>query len=805
VVKRTLDRRFVGLVASAAGLALVLAVPCSPAAASTWTPRPAQYGEGVTRDVKITMRDGVQLAADVHYPTNPDGRPATGPFPVILSETPYGKELVGQEILDTFSGYEPYLVRRGYIDVIVDVRGSGGSQGIITLFGADEAADSKEVIEWASTLPNANGNVGMTGESYLAINQLFAAAAVGPDSPLKAIFPIDAANDPYKDLFMQGGLLNIESSAPLLGIYAAFPLINPVLEAAIDPPTIATYGPLIKQRLQALQTGFAVPTLASILTGGDRAHEDAYWRDPHRLPASALPAIVANGVPAYLVGGLYDVFQRGAPLNYAGLQNAWAGRPAHRPMLPDQPVTSRYQLLMKPHYHTNANVGEPDLNPIQLAWFDHWLKGEDTGIEQTTTPLHLVQPDGLRREARRFPLDQTSGHTMYLGAGGTLTAGKPASTGADQLAFTGVSLPCDRSTEQWGLGVLELALAQLPLGLGDPCADQDLVPASVGPGRLDYTSPPLTHDTVLAGPITASIFATANTTDTEWIAKLSDVGPDGRSVDLTQGELAGSHRALDEERTWRNRAGDPVLPHHPDTRASKAAVVPGALTRYDIEIRSTFATLEAGHRFRLTLMSSQSPHLIPVPTDIGNFVGGRYEVQRSPAAPSSLQLPLADPSSFPDDQAVPPGPTDPSSPPTPEPAAPSSPPPPAPPVHAPPCAAPHASVDRRTLRVRRTRLTIGGHTRVPCTTRAVKRVQLALARRSGARCRWLKPSGRFTRPTSCRRPVLRAVTGAKRWRFSLRHTPLTQGTYVVFVQATDRAGRRAHQPTRPSLTFRVRR
>jgi len=462
---------------------------------------------------------------------------------------------------------------------------------------------------------------------------------------------------------------------------------------------------------------------------------------------------------------------------------------------------------MKPHYHTNANVGEPDLNPIQLAWFDRWLKGEDTGIEKTETPLRLVQPDGLQREAKRFPLDQAADHTLYLGAGGTLTTTEPATSGADTLAFTGVSLPCDRSTEQWGLGVLELALAQLPLGLGDPCAEQDLVPPSVGPGKLDYTSPPLPRDSVLAGPITASIFATANTTDTEWIAKLSDVGPDGRSTDLTQGELAGSHRALDEASTWRNAAGDPILPYHPDTRASKAAVVPGERTRYDIEIRSTFATVPAGHRLRLTLLSSQSPHLIPVPTDIGDFVGGVYDVQHGPAAPSSLQLPLADPSSFVNTEGAAPAVPDPTVPSSPEPPPPDPPDPagPPPPAHPSSCAAPHASVDRRTLRVSRNRFTISGRTRVPCATRPTTRVQLALARRSGARCRWLKPNSHFTRPTSCRRPVLRGVTGAKRWRFSTRHATFPRGTYVVFVQATDRAGRREHQPARPSLTFRVRR
>jgi putative CocE/NonD family hydrolase len=724
----------------------------------------------VTRDVKITMRDGVQLAADVHYPTNPDGSAAPGPFPTLVSQTPYGKNLTGQDILDEFSGLRPYLVQRGYIDVVVDVRGSGGSQGNLTLFGADEAADSKQVIAWASKLPHATGAVGLTGESYLGIDQLFAAAAVGRHSPLKAIFPISASNDPYKDLFVSGGLLNIESDPALLGVYTALPLVNPLAQAALDPRTLSGYGPLLAQRLQGLRSGFAVPTLADLALGGDRAYEDAYWQDPQRRPAAILKRIVDNGIPAYLVGGLYDVFQRGEPLNYVGLQNAWAGRPTSAPMNRTQKVTSRYQLLIKPSYHGTADNGTPDLDVLQLAWFDHWLKGRDTGVERTSTPLHVVQANGTRLEADRFPLRQATTHTVYLGDGGTLTAGRPARSGADTLAFTGVSLPCDRSTEQWALGEIELGLELLHLG--DPCAGQDVVPASVGPGQLTYTTAPFTRDTVLGGPLAATIYATANTKDTEWIAKVSDVAPNGSSTDLTQGALAGSHRALDEARTWRDPDGDVTLPYHPDTRASKVAVVPGARTRYDIEIRSTFATLKAGHRIRLTLLSSQSPHLVPVPTDIANFAGGVYEVQHGPAAPSSLQLPLADPSSF-APRAV--------------------------------CAAPQASISRRTLRVSRTRLALGGRTLVPCAGRPVRRVQVAVARRSGTRCRWLKRGGRFTRATSCRRPVLHQVRGTTRWRFVARHTRLARGRYVAYSLATDAAGHRQGRPATPSLRFRVRR
>jgi hypothetical protein len=160
---------------------------------------------GVHHNVGVPMSDGVVLRADIHYPMVPEtGQPAAGPFPVLLCLTPYGKkapppaEQIG-------GGATPYLIKRGYIEVMVDVRGSGVSGGSFEMFGERQTQDGIELVEWASKLPNANGRVGVFGTSHLAINQLFTAAAVGPDSPLEAIFPVMAARDFYRDAAAMGG------------------------------------------------------------------------------------------------------------------------------------------------------------------------------------------------------------------------------------------------------------------------------------------------------------------------------------------------------------------------------------------------------------------------------------------------------------------------------------------------------------------------------------------------------------------------------------------------------------------------
>ena len=110
-----------------------------------WTPGQARYGVGVRHNVAVPMSDGVVLRADVHYPTEPTtGEPAAGPFPVLLSITPYGKK-APPPAAQIGGGATPYLIKRGYIEVMVDVRGTGNSDGQLQFFGKRETKDSVEV------------------------------------------------------------------------------------------------------------------------------------------------------------------------------------------------------------------------------------------------------------------------------------------------------------------------------------------------------------------------------------------------------------------------------------------------------------------------------------------------------------------------------------------------------------------------------------------------------------------------------------------------------------------------------------
>ncbi|MHB1584535.1 MAG: CocE/NonD family hydrolase [Acidimicrobiales bacterium] len=667
----------VGVVAGLAAAALVATTAAGaastgtapgPAATAAWSPQPAAYGEGSHLNEPVTMSDGTVLRADVYYPTDPStGAPAPGTFPVLLQQTPYGKQNVAQQgaLANTDVAY---LVERGYLVVIADVRGTGSSGGTWGLFDPVQATDGATLVDWASHLPGSDGKVGLFGESYMGINQFLTVSAMPEHSPVKAMFPIVSGNDLYRDTVTQGGLLDAEFSAFYLslvaGLNAANPVADPLQELAAGPgpgtgPLGSPGSTAVDALVEELQHDAALlsydgPSVADIETGGSEAYDGASWAA--RNPVHALADVVRDRIPAFLVGGWHDLFQRGELLNYTGLQNLADGRPVLAPMAPGQPVTPRYQLLMGPWTHLTTGSGI-DLAELELEWFDTWLLGQATPLRSTPTPLHLdLLGTGRYVDTTTWPLPQAPATPLYFGPGpsgslgaalndGTLTPTPPtAPTGADPVVFTGLSSACDVQTDQWSAGLL--AAASSAAGVANPCDAND-VTLGAGPGSLTYTSAPVPAEEVIGGPVDVTVDATSTTTDTELVATLEEVSPSGQSVPLTSGALLGSLRAEDPTATWTGGDGQPLLPYHPYTAASQRRVVPGKITRYDIEVFPTFADVPAGWRIRVTISTSDTPHLFPTLAQLPHLVGGVYDVQRNAAAASFVNLPLAPVGAFP--------------------------------------------------------------------------------------------------------------------------------------------------------------
>ena len=617
-------------------------IAASASARSRWKPEKAIYGTASINDIAVQGAGGTTIRVNEIYPTLANGQPAPGPFPVLLTMTPYGKGQGGSSAPGSATassggaatgGADNYLAQRGYIEVVEDVRGTGDSGGSWGIFDPIQTQDAVRVLRWAAHLPHSNGRVGTYGPSYLGIDQMLLAGSVGRHSPLKAIFPVVTGNDLYRDTSFMGGLVDFEFDEAYLGLTAGTNTTNPVTDTLSDPSLISDLASIEGDHADGLANYHAGATL-NILSGGDEAYDGSYWQA--RNPQNTIARIAANHIPAYLVGGEFDIFQRGEPINYAELQNAWDHRSPTAPMKPGQRTTGRYQLIVGPWEHLNGS--SVNIDPLELEWFDTWLKGERTGMAHTPTPLHYYDlGTGNFDETGTYPFTGARPTRLYLGAGNALTATRPPRSAAtDSITWSSSGSPCGRGVDQWSMGGISIPAHSA--GLLAPCADNDQAGAG-GPWTISYTTAPFTRPRAVAGPITATIYASSSTSETELVAELEDVTPSGAAYPLTEGALLGSLRAVDRKRSW-TAGGLTLLPYHPYTQASVAPVSPGAVTEYQIEIFPTLATIARGDRLRLTLSTVDTPHLTPLPEQLPKLSGGVYTIERSAAAPSSLTLEL---------------------------------------------------------------------------------------------------------------------------------------------------------------------
>lgn len=615
----------------------------SAAPGSKWSAEPAIYGTGSSDDLTVAGAGGTPIRVNEIYPTLANGQPAPGPFPVLMTMTPYGKGSGGSSSPGSASapgggsvtgGADDYLVERGYIEVVEDVRGTGDSGGSFGLFDPIQTQDAIKVLDWAAKLPHADGRVGTYGPSYLGIDQLLLAGAVGKHSPLKAIFPMVPANDVYRDTSFMGGLLDSEFDLAYLGLTTGLNQANPVPDSLSDTALLsqlvgieADHATSVSSYVASLTTG--------ILGGGDPAYDQAYWQA--RAPETTLANVVRNDIPAYIVGGEFDIFQHGEPTNYAALQNVWDHRPMNAPMKPGQKTTGRYQLLDGPWEHINGS--SVDVDSLELEWFDTWLKGEHTGMGTTKTPVHYYDlGTGAFDETSTYPFTGATPTKLYFGADHTLTStAPPATASTDTLLWSPTGSICGRGVDQWSMGGISIPASEA--GILAPCVTND-EPATLLPSEVTYTTAPFTHAETLSGPANATVYMSANTTDTELVAELEEVTPDDTAFPITEGALDGSLRAVNASRSWTTK-GITLLPYHPYTQASAEPVTPGQVTEYQIEIFPSLITIPPGDRLRLTISSTDTPHLIPIPQDLADMAGGIYSINRTAAAPSSLSLDLA--------------------------------------------------------------------------------------------------------------------------------------------------------------------
>jgi predicted acyl esterase len=321
--------------------------------------------------------------------------------------------------------------------------------------------------------------------------------------------------------------------------------------------------------------------------------------------------VVENGIPALLWTGWTPTDGPGAVASYGILQNSWAHRPPYAAMQPKQAATGRYQIVVGPWGH---GIGLDD--SIQLEWYDTWLRGQDTGMADTSTPMHLYEQQSDRWvNASTLPL--TDDYTaLHLGSDGALSTTAPQAPGSAEL--------------QWG----------------DPTQAGTTVTFDASP--LDQTQ-------VVAGPVGATLWAKSSNRNINLIATLDDVAPDGTVQPITAGNIVGSLRAVDTKKSWTDRKGLTIRPAHPFLVDRYAA--PASLQRYDIALDATLWSVAAGHHLRL-VVSTQPPAdkcasligalnialpCLPSAPQRDTLPGGTYQLIWSKKAPSSINVPLVAP------------------------------------------------------------------------------------------------------------------------------------------------------------------
>lgn len=508
-------------------------------------------------NVGVAVRDGTTLLADVHRP-DADGR-----FPALIAASPYPRQIqdLGAPMGFIEAGNTEFWVSRGYVHVIANVRGTGGSGGTFGFFDAQERHDMYDLVEWAAAQPWCDGTVGMIGISYFAMTQLEAAVEKPPH--LKAIFPVAVTADLF-EAASHHGLVSSSFLTPFLSMMGLTSGRSDEFWRSL-PLQIArkvlNTGPL-HRKFGTMNGEAAVTVMRQVLKLPHDPHPwdelwlDAFVRHPLRdswwEERDLTPLLSDIDIPVYLGCDWENV-----PLHLPSTFACWKAL-AHNPnvrmgLLGQNGLTWPWESL-----HTEA-----------LAWFDHWLKGADTGILDGP-PIRYVLPGAEGwHTAEQWPPAGTAHRELALRADGALAAdeGDPGS----------------RSLITLGSGTGRVRASAI-----DP------------PALLDWTSAPMEHDLDVVGDIELRLTASATATDTAWLATLQDIAPDGTAADVTAGYLRAGLRTVDDAAST---PGAPVLPCR-----TAVAVPVGQPIEYRIPLVPNARRFAAGHRIRVVLTSDdQNP------------------------------------------------------------------------------------------------------------------------------------------------------------------------------------------------------
>jgi putative CocE/NonD family hydrolase len=521
-------------------------------------------------DVPARMRDGTILRANIYRPAE-EGR-----WPVLLTRLPYGKDFsVGSDILDPVQ-----TARRGYVVIVQDTRGTNASEGEWYPF-RPESEDGADTVDWAAALPFCDGQVGMYGASYFGHTQWRAAIERPP--ALKAMIPFVTWVDALNGLAYRGGAfeLGVEASWNLMmslgvlfrrhgGDRGALKQAIGAWAADFDALGLSGYASLPLSDFSPLRrTDVAPAFFDAVAFPMDRTHGVAGY-------ANLKGKLEGVQVPSFNIGGWYDIFLADTIAAFLAMREQ--GTPT--------------KLLIAPWTHGNggAPIGQRnfgfgsqaglldlqmDLGSLQRRWFDHWLKGIDTGMMAEPPIRIFVMGANVWRDEWEWPLARAVNTPWYLRAGGGLSREEPGVEAPDRYDYD----PADPTPT---LGGATLMTPEYPPG------PFDQRPIEARSDVLLYTSQPLEEDIEVTGHITVYLWACSSAPDTDFVARLLDVEPDGCSWNLTDGIVRARYRDF--------ARGEPP-----------SSIEPDRPYEYAIDLWATSNVFKRGHRIGLHITSSSFP------------------------------------------------------------------------------------------------------------------------------------------------------------------------------------------------------
>jgi predicted acyl esterase len=457
-----------------------------------WQVSRRRYGIIMESSVSISMSDRITIDADIFRPDSP------GKFPALLGVHPYDKEVQSAPIMPMGlnmanggieAGDYNFYVRRGYVQVIANIRGSGKSGGHYLNYGLREVQDTAEVIEWIANQSWCDGKVGMFGVSAFAVAQQQVAALKPPR--LKAIFAPFGYTDFYRDKFYHGGIL---SHAFMQGW--TITIDNMRYESwCREKWGQDRYQKAIAQALQdkdIREVPYLVEALKNPTQGGNGLLVDILLNpmDGDYFQERSVHYEKNLEIPAYH-GGCWGIYG----LHLPGAFRSWVQWKGPKKMIIGPPI-----YLDRPLFQYQYE---------SLRWFDYWLKGVENGIMEEPPIALFVEGTGEWKTATEWPLPETRWTPFYLHSGGLLS-----------------------EHEFWpneGSSTYEDSLFNR--------------------GQLTFMTPTLIENTEVIGPIVLNLYASTTDTEILWFVSLLDIDPQGNETLLTRGWLRGSQRELDMKRS----------------------------------------------------------------------------------------------------------------------------------------------------------------------------------------------------------------------------------------------------------------